>query len=191
MVSIVASVWCSAKPRPHGAGGADTLYHPLHQCYTKYYVILFAKIRPTTMETQYHMKREMSDITGLQYTRLNTIDRPFSISFYELFLQTSGDCTNLPKISFNQSIILFCFNGAHQCICMALGLKRLIQLDVNIAYVLERSDNTFDSPTAPEAPIHHTIRYTSVTLNSMQYFLCKIYLHRWKHNIIWDGKWVI
>jgi hypothetical protein len=112
MVSIVASVWCSAKPRPHGAGGADTLYHPLHQCYTKYYVILFAKIRPTTMETQYHMKREMSDITGLQYTRLNTIDRPFSISFYELFLQTSGDCNNLPKISFNQSIILFCFNGA-------------------------------------------------------------------------------
>ncbi len=38
---------------PHGASGADTPYHPLHQCYTKYYVILYVEKLPTTIDTLY------------------------------------------------------------------------------------------------------------------------------------------
>jgi hypothetical protein len=77
---------------------------------------------------------------------LNTNTQPVSISISELFLQTSGDCNNLPKISFRKSKIIFCFNGVYQLFCMALAR--------GLAHGAGGADTLY-------------YRYTSVTPNTM------------------------
>ncbi len=117
--------------------------------------------------------------TMVIYTRVNSVyttsaSDHFGFDFNNYFCNNGEIGCYLPKISFCKSNILFCFNGVYQWgLSMHLygaRFKRLIPLGVNLAYVLERSDNTFASPhgaSGADTPYHRTLdnRYTGVTQN--------------------------